>query len=188
MENVGQVYAGSVEATISKKGLEQIELLAKRLSGEKIDYAFCSDLRRSIQTTSAVLKHHHIPLESTPLLREKAGGIYDGRPFVEWLQACETSGLGGWFYAPPEGESFHEVEQRAATFIETKVKPLKEGVTVLVSAHGGFNMAFLSHVLNLKPAEALELKQQNTCVNELFLEKDGSWQAMFLNCIKHLAA
>jgi len=50
IENKKRIVQGHTHGTLSKNGIKQTRLVAKRLSDLKIDVIFTSDLRRAINT------------------------------------------------------------------------------------------------------------------------------------------
>ena len=56
--NVKQIIQGQTHGKLTKKGIKQAKLLARRLKNEKIDVVFSSDLQRAKNTTKQILNHH----------------------------------------------------------------------------------------------------------------------------------
>ena len=59
-----------INDSLTEKGVREAELLAKRLSKEKIDYVYCSPLGRAKKTCEIAIKEKNIKAEEIPWLRE----------------------------------------------------------------------------------------------------------------------
>ncbi|MEK6916030.1 MAG: histidine phosphatase family protein [Nanoarchaeota archaeon] len=65
------ISCGWHNSRLNKVGLEQAKKLAYRLSNEKIDIIFCSDLMRCRQTIKPYLEKVKKEINYTKLLRER---------------------------------------------------------------------------------------------------------------------
>ncbi len=75
VENDVGILQGHLPGTLNESGLSQARKLAERLSGERIDRAFSSDLARAADTAKAIMAFHPgAPLEFTQELRESSLG------------------------------------------------------------------------------------------------------------------
>ena len=185
-ENVSGLYAGHIEATLTPKGFSQIDRLRLRLETEEITHVFCSDLMRARLTAEPVAVDHGLPLVEDPLLREVGGGIFEGRPFDDFLSALLASGLPGSLFLPEGGENCLIVRGRAERFYESVIAPLPHGSTALVVAHGGFGKVFLGFLTGKSVDESLEIPQDNTCVNIIHLNGTLPAESVLINCTSHL--
>lgn len=186
-ENVAGLYAGSIDATLTENGKNQIIRLAQRLKEEKIDRIFSSDQSRALLTASPIAEYHHLPITSDARLREKCGGIYESRSIDEYIAESLRSGQSRAEYRPPGGESFIDIANRAKSFLQTSIASMKHDFSVLVVAHGGFNRAFVGVLLGLLPEAFIEIKQSNTCVNTFEMDDSFKVKSYTLNCTKHLS-
>lgn len=72
LENMEGIVQGHMHGTLSKKGIEQAEKLAKALKDEQIDYIYSSDLKRASDTAREISKFHkNVPFQLTKDLRER---------------------------------------------------------------------------------------------------------------------
>ena len=71
-DNVRQIMQGQTHGRLTAHGRQQAEALAQQLSSKKIDVLVSSDLQRAIDTAVIIGAPHHLPLVTTPLLRERA--------------------------------------------------------------------------------------------------------------------
>ena len=73
-------------------------------------------------------------------------------------------------YAPPEGESFGEVQERTwKTFLDIAAGEN----TAAIVAHGGVNRAILCRVLDMPLPHVFRLAQDYACVNILRRDATG---------------
>ena len=186
VENRKGIVQGHTHGTLSKNGVKQARLVAKRLSDLKIDIIFTSDLRRAKNTAKEIAKYHpESKFVQDKRLRERAFGLYDGKhkDFVieKVLQKKSFS------YSPPKGESFEDVIKRVKSFYKEILKNHAKK-TVLVVAHGGILVFFTRLVLgkSLKASIQRSEFQKNTAVTDLKIIGKGMVRTLCLNCDKHL--
>ncbi len=112
------------------------------IKGQHYDAAFCSDLKRAVDTANIVFSD--IPIIEDVRLRECNYGIYNGQPssIVEPIQkeSVETRF--------PEGESYEDVKVRIASLLED-LKANYEGKSIAIVAHKAPQLA-LDVLLNGK--------------------------------------
>ncbi|KAI9275929.1 histidine phosphatase superfamily [Phascolomyces articulosus] len=72
---------GQMDTLLNQRGLEQATLVGKRLSSEKLDRVYCSDLTRCKQTAQGIMDHHPtIPIKYCDDIRERGFGSLSGKP------------------------------------------------------------------------------------------------------------
>ncbi|MCX5998617.1 MAG: histidine phosphatase family protein [Chloroflexi bacterium] len=77
-------YQGSSDIALSARGLREAEALGKRLTDEKIDAFYASDLRRAVQTAQAIIPaERHGELVICRELREIDFGEFEGLTYNE---------------------------------------------------------------------------------------------------------
>jgi broad specificity phosphatase PhoE len=146
--NAARVFTGQSDSPLTALGREQAEAVATELAKVKFDRIVSSDLSRTRDTAEVIAKHHRIPVEVVPELREIDVGERTGKDFDE------TVGMPGWtddgFVAWPGGETLDQVLARTLGAIDrlTRESP---GKTILVVGHGGVNRILLSHFLGILP-------------------------------------
>ncbi len=138
-DNVRQIMQGQSQGRLTLHGVEQAETLARQLADEPIDAFLSSDLRRAVDTAAILAAPHHLPVETTPLLRERDWGDFTGR-FIPDLKDEP------W---PDNVESMADMMQRAASFLEY-VRTHYPRQRVVAVGHGIFNKA-LQAVYHQKP-------------------------------------
>ncbi|MBD2768687.1 alpha-ribazole phosphatase family protein [Hymenobacter sp. BT664] len=115
-------------------------------------------------------------------LREMHFGRWENQAWAD-LPPAET---GPWMadyvnLAPPGGETFGAVQQRAATFLAelTALEPA-EDAPVLVVTHGGTIRALVSHCLDIPLSNAFQLHIDFASITKLQWQH-GRWNLLVLN-------
>ncbi|TVT43339.1 alpha-ribazole phosphatase [Hymenobacter setariae] len=113
-------------------------------------------------------------------LREMNFGTWENRLWAE-LPSAETA---PWMadyvtLAPPQGETFGAVQQRAAAFLDELTATAAEEPT-LVFTHGGTIRALVCHCLEIPLRNAFRMQIDYASVTKLQLQH-GRWQLVFLN-------
>ena len=133
VDNARQIMQGQTQGELNEMGLKQAQEVAARLSSEAIDAVVASDLHRAIQTAEIIAKPHGLPVETTPLLRERDWGGFTGR-FIPDLRG-EV-----W---PDDIESEEALLQRAHDFLQIMTATY-DGKRVVAVGHGIINKAILA--------------------------------------------
>ena len=133
-------FAGQVDICLNERGLRQIELLRDRLTEEKIDAVYSSDLQRARITAETIINGRDLKVTECPELREISYGDIEGMTFAQIRQKypvlanqIHSSDLAMAF---PGGESFPGFIQRVESF-RGRLAGYGEKETVLIAAHGG---------------------------------------------------
>ncbi len=186
VENRKRIVQGHIQGTLSKEGVKQAKLLAKRLSDMRIDIIFTSDLKRAKDTAKEIIKlHPEAKLVEDKRLRERSFGIYDGKH--KDLVIKKVFQKNDFSHRPPKGESFEDVIKRVKSFYKEILKNHAKK-TLLVVAHGGILVFFTRLVLgkSLKAPTQRSEFQKNTAVTDLKISDNGMVRTLCLNCDKHL--
>lgn len=159
LENQQHLMQGHTPGTLSSRGLQQAEELAKCLEAEQIDHIVCSDLARSYDTAMIVATFRKMSVEPTPLLREIDWGPYTGGRLdkLDWAnlpQGCET---------------LEQLFQRAGCFINYLEKNYK-GKRILVVGHGAIDRAIVAWLSgkNAQDMVGMPIIKNTECVEFYF--------------------
>lgn len=171
--NSGGRFQGHSDIALSPIGIKQAELLAARLSHEKIDAIYASDLSRAYETAQCVAGNM-LSVKRIPGLREICFGLWEGLTFAE-IEDRWPALLKRFFARPeevgiPEGESFDDVQKRSVAAVDDILSKHK-GQTVVIVAHGGVNRVLLAAFLHMPLNYLWTIKQDNTALN--ILHYDG---------------
>lgn len=138
--NSSYKFQGHSDIELSAEGLKQAEKVRDRLANEKIDFVYCSDLRRAVVTAETIAAPHSLKVNKVPDLREINYGKVEQLSFDEikkvYPKVAEMCMVWDVTLQFPEGEGVLELEKRIKRFIEMLKTHSKEQ-TVLIVAHGG---------------------------------------------------
>src|SRR3989344_8043224 len=77
--NVKKIIQGQSDSPLTKKGIEEVKNVAKKLKGIKFDYVFSSDLLRAKRTAEIIALEHKLEIQTNKLLRERRFGNLEGK-------------------------------------------------------------------------------------------------------------
>ena len=156
IDNERHIMQGQTPGRLNATGRQQAEELAQRLAQTHIDAFVSSDLTRAIDTCAAVAHPRHMPIDTTPLLRERDWGSFTGRYIPDLKDAPWTNDI----------ETNDAMRQRARLFLQY-IATHYAGLTVLAVGHGIINKAIQSVFYN-KPMNEIA-PMQNAEVRTLVL-------------------
>jgi len=160
--NVERRLQGHTNTSLNDLGKAQAEALSEKLRQISFSKVFTSDLERAYSTAELILgAKNQLIIETSPLLRERSFGSWEGRLTVElqaYLKAnfdVENMNRDEYFSLRwAEGvESYSDVFQRIETWSRSILlhSSTDDGQRpILVVSHGGVLRAILSH-LNYQP-------------------------------------
>lgn len=134
-ENANGIIQGHRFGTLSQKGKNQVSEVAKKLSKEKFDIIYSSDLERCVDTAKAIHKFHK---NTELILRTELREFGFGR--LEGLRAPRSNRFAKFGIKIPRrffgAESLKNVRERLIPFIN-HIMVKHNSDTVLVVTHGG---------------------------------------------------
>jgi 2,3-bisphosphoglycerate-dependent phosphoglycerate mutase len=156
------ILCGWINLPLSKKGLNSSKILSEKLRGEKIDFAFCSDLLRSQQNLVEVLKYHlDAKIVIDPRLRERHFGALscELESIFADTSALQTIG-GGTVEGVPGLESMDTLRKRIFPFMSDVLRLMQEEkVNVAISAHTKSSRFIQEYLEGLLPDEVKKIEQ-----------------------------
>ncbi len=177
IENLNGILQGHNDGTLSDDGIEQATLVAKRLSCEKIDVIYSSDLGRAVNTAKEISKYHpNAKIYFVKELREMNLGSLIGK-LREKVDLKNK---------PKDCETREEMFLRAKKFLDYAYSQNK-GKTVLFVAHNGINKAIIANIMN-KDSDHIKMieDQFNTAINIFEIKEDKNHIIHLMNCHEHL--
>lgn len=184
--NKKHIFTGWVDITLTRKGIDETQELAKKIKEIKFDVMFTSCLERaratlmliaSEQDKTATFIHsgdkyeikvdkksnHKIPVYSYVDLNERYYGLLQGMKKDDAREKFGEEQVYLWRRSfkekPPEGESLEDVCCRVSNFFEKEVKLfLDEGKNVLISAHGNSLRALVKYIDNISDESIAHLE------------------------------
>ena len=146
---------GHTDYSLSARGIEQANRSGAALADIKFDRIISSDLRRARQTAEIVNSHLVEPLNIVcdSAFREINMGDWDGLPkeaiMEGFAELFEKRGQDLVNTAPPNGESFADLQKRAVAAFDRVVTDASGGGNILIVAHGGFFWTIVAGVLKM---------------------------------------
>lgn len=166
--NLEMKYQGHADIALTEKGVQQAEMVAKRLAKEKISAIYSSDLNRAYKTAEIIAAEHQLPVIAVPELREISFGDWEGLNYKGitsgWPKIMEDLFTHADTVRIPGGETFPEVKKRATKALE-KLVIQHPDETIAVVSHGGTIRTLLCAALHIPLNYVWNIKQDNTAVN-----------------------
>ncbi|MEA3322689.1 MAG: histidine phosphatase family protein [Patescibacteria group bacterium] len=169
--NKKQIFTGWTDVSLTGQGIEEIQLLAKKLKDIQFDALFTSRLERARATllmiaaeqqNTAIFIHqdkqyntmfddkHNVPVYSHRDLNERHYGLLQGMKKSYAREKFGEEQVHEWrrsyMVRPPQGESLHDVYDRVVPYFEENILPLlQEDKNILISAHGNSLRALIKY-------------------------------------------
>ena len=169
---------GNQDPVLSDRGWRQADLLAAGLTGrlpKSVAAIYTSPLRRAAETAERIAGAFELPIVPEPDFREMCLGRWEGMTVAE-IQAAFPGTYERWLADPlthpaPGGEKLEAFFARVVGAFARMRESRPEAEGILVS-HGGVVKALLCHVLGLDMRALFRIKQDNTAVNQIELDRD----------------
>lgn len=153
--NQENIFTGWVDVPLSKKGEEEASQAGKLLSNYSFDAVFCSNLSRAKRTAEIALKER-LPDKfiCDEALNERHYGKLQGKNKDDMRKKFGVEQVHIWRRSfdvrPPQGESLKDTCHRVLPYYHAMIEPrLKEGQTILISAHGNSLRALIMYLEGL---------------------------------------
>jgi broad specificity phosphatase PhoE len=169
--NLSRRFQGHLDSPLTKRGREQAQRLATRLTAESIAAVYSSDLGRALQTATPVAAGLGLEVVTSPLLREIDCGAWTGR-FKDDLaredpQAIQRYRITPSLHRMPGGESLADVQLRGTAFLEQAQSQDFDRPIVVITHHIVVE-TMLARALGLELSELwLKIPTGNCFLSEL---------------------
>lgn len=137
-DNFRRIFSGCRQSRLTPAGVNQAEVLARKLKNRKIDLFISPPLIRCKQTIKPIRKHHRgIKLSIEKLLKERDYGRLTGKSKLRLMKQEPKRAIlyrRSYDYPPPGGESIKTVQQKRVFPFCKKLekKLLKEKINVAI--------------------------------------------------------
>ncbi|SES69366.1 probable phosphoglycerate mutase [Natronincola peptidivorans] len=167
---------GKKDSKLTELGYLQTQKLAHRLSEEKIEVIYSSNLVRAKSTAIMISKQLNVPYYYEENLAEMDFGEWEGLTNDEIIKLYPDK-YNGWRMKPhevciPRGESLIAAQKRIVSFFEELIKTTNYNKILLIS-HSTINKLLLLYILGMNLSNYYILKQDNCCINILSFGKYG---------------
>ncbi|MBI4858215.1 MAG: alpha-ribazole phosphatase [Acetobacterium woodii] len=150
--NKEKAYIGQIDLPLSEQGKIQAAKRREFFAGINLDKAYTSPLKRCVATLNHVLENRAVPRETIADLQEISMGDWEGRSFAEikskFPVAYEKRGQEIASFAPPNGESFLDLQQRVMPAFK-EIAEKEEEHQIIILAHAGVIRVILTSILGL---------------------------------------
>lgn len=164
--NLQNRFTGWVDVPLTAKGREEAKNGGQKIAKYKFDVAYTSGLARAQDTLALILET--IGQKDCPIIRDKALNERDYGDLAG-LNKAETAKRHGeemvkiwrrsFDVAPPNGESLKMTAARTLPFFDRAIMgDLKQGLNVLVVAHGNSNRSIVMELDKLTPDQVVSLE------------------------------
>jgi len=174
LHNIEGRYTGQADVPLAKAGQRQAQALGKRLAAVPLNAIVSSDLQRARATAEAIARYHALPVGEEPAMREVALGAWESCTYAEvaardpdLVALRRVDGT----VAPPGGESFIQVRERAAGAVERWYRQYPRG-TVLCVSHAGVIEVLACQLLGIDLRHRRQFRSENASLSEFELNED----------------
>jgi len=155
---------------LTKKGIKQAKLLARKLKKIKFTKFYCSNLNRAIETAEIVSKEIKLKLIHENCLRE-----------FESTYRIFKRDKNRW-----KKEELMQYK-KLISFIDKLTKDKTKESNILIIAHGLVNRVIMAHLLKMPLKKFIIFKQEETCANIFYwVERYGNWRLEKMNDNSHV--
>jgi len=181
-------FAGSTDIELSPLGREQVARLRERLADQRIDFVYCSNLRRARVTAEMLIEGRCLTITPCPELREVDYGECEGLTYSQIKERFPTVADG--VVAPerglefPGGESFAAMVERINQFKERLARHAPND-TVLVVSHSGPLRSLVCSMLGVSQGCWRQLRIDNASLSIIDIYPRGTILSL-LNGTSHL--
>ena len=188
--NLYRAMQGHWDGDVTALGLREIDALAERFRGVKIDALYASDLKRAVLTAGAVSRYHPLELRTVSALREINVGPWEARFFGDVARE-QPEEMDAFIHRAEEfflegAERYDDVRRRAAAAL-TAIAEENDGKVVAVVSHGVTIRCLLSYMLGKSLDDPTLPICGNTGFCHLYYE-NGAFRVETINDCSHLAA
>jgi len=176
------LFQGQTDIPLNATGCKQAYSLGKRLSVERIDKIYASDLARAWQTAQAVAAHQKCEPIPDVRLREMSFGDWEGMTYNQIVENHPRI-LANWHSdilhtSTPNGETLHQLDQRVCEFISI-LNNNDSDECVLIVSHGGPLQVLLCQTLGLRAEFYWQFHLSHTSLSEISMYASGSILKLF---------
>lgn len=150
------VYSGITDHPLTFNGVDQAEIAGIKLSKQKFNLVYTSNLNRAISTAQLILNHNTHKYDEwyrLDLLNERSWGFAEGLGRKELSKLYSDEVLKSWHITlnstPPGGETQFAVYKRCLYFYKNYILPNLETQNILVVSHAMVKKALITIIEDL---------------------------------------
>ncbi|HGO3108582.1 histidine phosphatase family protein [Staphylococcus aureus] len=163
-------FCGQLDVPLTDTGTKSADVLCDYFKEKQIEHVYVSDLLRTQQTFEHIFPYD-IASTTTPLLRERSLGVFEGE-YKDEISANPK--YEKYFNDPnfkdfrhsfsqkaPEGESYEDVYQRVEHFMNHVVNEDTQKDDIVIVAHQVVIRCLMVYFNNVSREEVVDLKVEN---------------------------
>ena len=188
--NLTRRYQSHSDVPLNRNGIQQAQFLARRLSKERIDAIYSSNLWRTMETANYIAKEHTpvLVVQSDPRWRELSFGNWDGLNHEE-IEARWQIEINRWYadtvnFSPPDGETLLQLSGRVRSAWD-ELQSRHKDETVLLVSHGGTIQVLLCMLLGMELNRHWQFHVKPAALTEISIYEAGAILDVF-NDASHL--
>jgi len=186
--NKEKVFRGGIDIPLSERGRKEALALAEFLAKERIQFIYCSPLKRAKETSKPLAEKTGIKTEILEGLIDMNFGEWEGKSISD-VEKDYPELFKLWVSQPekvvfPKGETLSQVRDRAMSALKRVVKNHSEGTGVVIS-HRVICKLLLLSVLGAEISSFWRVQQDLACVN-LLEWAQNHWVVHLVNETYHL--
>lgn len=164
--NKAGLIQGTSDVELLPEGIAMAEKTGEGLQSISFNAVYASPLSRAYETARLILKDKNQKIIKEPLLMEMGFGICEGQLYQPGEEGDPLQGFydaPDCYKAPEGGESFYDLDVRAAEFLSTIASRHKDGDRILVVAHAAINQAMFRIMDGLSMRDLWKYGRQRNC-------------------------
>jgi alpha-ribazole phosphatase len=188
--NLIRRYQGQSDIPLNETGIRQAGQIAKRLSPEKIDFIYSSDLSRAVDTAQCIssMQEQTPALQTDSRWRELNFGDWEGLNHEKMNAGWRDEAL-RWYQDPvntptPNGESLSQLAGRVNSALD-ELKNNHKDKTVLVVSHSGVIQSLLCLTLGVELSRYWQFRVLQASLTIISFYEDKAILNLF-NDVSHL--
>lgn len=178
--NKAGLIQGTSDVELLPEGIEMARQTGECLKTIEFDAIYSSPLKRAFDTAELIRGDRNMEVIMDGRLTEMGFGVCEGMKYV----ASEDGGgllEGFWdspdtYEAPEGGDTFHQVCERAASFLKFVEEKHKEDKRIMIVAHAAMNQAMFSYLENLEVKDFWKSGKQLNCAVTIADNSSGEWK------------
>lgn len=172
--NKNGIFTGRANVDLTDTGHTHAKIIADKLKNIKIDIAYSSPLKRTLQTLEPILKYHtetktiiddRIIERDYGDLTHKIKDDYK-KKHPKLFEIYHRS----FDVPPPNGESIKDVEERVIPFLYEIVSKIKNNQTILIVTHSNAVRPMRRFLENLSIKETMKLKNDRDKIYKYIID------------------
>ncbi len=181
------VWGCMPESPLTPLGKFQARALGKYFQkmGVSLDYVFTSSAVRAKDTAKLACEELGIPSQKILLSEGLLGisrGAWEGKPREK---LPDVHHLRNWHFRPPQGESFHDGEERMYQFLEQNILSKTHQANIAIFGHQCTIRALLRKLFESDPIAIQNILLDHSAVTHLQYNSFG-WRSVAVNTTPHL--